>query len=167
MMSKILLSGLVAIFTMAALPQPSDDPGVEFFREFRRSEGVMKFNAPGWLLWLGSSIAYQVSSDEESRALFQLTRQVRRIRILHSEERVEMDAAQLADFQQRLLRAGYEPLVSVREGDHWVTVSGKIKADTIRRLVILVKNDDEFVFLQARARLEASQIGQVLQELRQ
>lgn len=159
----LLLLSFLFFGNQAGLTQ---DPGRHFYQDFKRTKGVMNLSVPGWLVWVGGGLAYNSVNDPEAKAILKLAKKLKRVRFLHSEDADRIPAAAFTGLNYQLDQSGYESLVEVREGDTRVTLSGKIQGDKFRKLIVLVKDGDEMVFLQAKSNIKIQHITRLIQELR-
>jgi len=166
MMPKFTAVFLFAFLFLSSQQMTAQDPGRNFYRDFKRTEGVMNLSLPGWLVWVGGGLAYNSVNDPEAKAILKLAKKLKGVRFMHSEDGSAIPEAALVGFNHQLDQSGYDQLIQVREGDTRVTLSGKIKGETFRRLVVLIKDGDEFVFLQAKSRIKIKHITRLIQELR-
>lgn len=168
-MIRLLKYPTCILFFLLLLGHPkllAQDPGQGFYRDFKRTEGVINLKLPGWLVWLGGGLAYHSVKDPETRAVLQLAQKVRGIRFLYSETAAGIAPEALSGLHHQLERGGYEPLIQIRDEDTQISISGKIKGPTFDRLVVLIRDGEEFVFLQAKSRLKAKHIAQLIRKLR-
>lgn len=165
-MPKFTVLLLLSFLLLSSQSGIAQDPGRHFYQDFKRTKGVMNLSLPGWLVWVGGGMAYNSVNDPEAKAILKLAKKIKRVRILHSEDADRIPSAAFAGLNHHLDQVGYESLMEVREGDTRVTLSGKIQGDKFRKLIVLVKDGDEMIFLQAKSHIKIKHITRLIQELR-
>jgi hypothetical protein len=165
-MPKFTVLFLLTFLFISSQSGLAQDPGRHFYQDFKRTKGVMNLSLPGWLVWVGGGLAYNSVNDPEAKAILKLAKKLKRVRFLYSEEATHIPQAAWAGLNYQLDQSGYDPLLEIREGDTRVTVTGKTKGETFRRLIVLVRDGDEMVFLQAKSNIKIQHITRLIQELR-
>lgn len=138
-------------------------PAVEFYRQHKRLENVRNFKIPGWLIWVGSGIAYDITKNEETKALLKVGRKVKKLRLMIAEDNNPIPAAHISNFVTESRQNGFADLIYVRDGETTVNIIGKIKKDNkFRELVFLVSENDEFVFFHMKSNIKMKDVQELI-----
>ncbi len=108
---------------------------------------------PGWLIKLGGKVAQKGMEDEEGRMITELTKYIKKLRVVVSEDLPEEFDLDLTNLSHMMENKDYEPLVQVRDKEADVNLWVKTKGDIIRNLVVTVLGEDEAVMLNMKAKL--------------
>ncbi len=130
-------------------------PIKQFYREYKKAEGVTNIKLPGWLIRLGSGLAYNSVDDPMTQEALQLARKVQQMRLLVSETGGAIPAGAVRQLAFDLKdRHGFEDLLYVRDRDTQVEILTQDQAGTLRELVLLVHEvGGDFVMLSLRSKL--------------
>jgi len=152
------------IFTLAGITIiEAQKPAADFYREHKREDGVRNFKIPGWLMWFGSGIAYDIVEDEEAKAVLKLARKVKKMRLMVVEDHNPIPAKAVRNFVSESRRSGYSDLIYVRDGETEVNIMGRIKKnDKFKDLVIMVSEADEFVFFHMKSNIKMKDLNEML-----
>ncbi len=138
-------------------------PAADFYREHKREDGVRNFKIPGWLMWFGSGIAYDIVEDEEAKAALKLARKVKKMRLMIVEDHNPIPAKAVRNFVRESRRSGYSDLIYVREGETEVNIMGRIKKNNkFKDLVIMVSEENEFVFFHMKSNIKMKDLNEML-----
>ena len=157
MYSKSLIISLLALFlTTAATAQRGVNA---IFREYKHSgNGHHHFIIPGAVFKLGSLFG----RDRTERRLI---RSVRSIRMLVIESGSPVSAGDMQKMMRRAERSGVEPLIEVRDGSQThVAVAAKERNGKIRRLLVAVRDGDEFVLIRMKGKIRIEDVNKLLEK---
>ena len=117
---------------------------------------------PGWLVWVGGGIAQGLVQDPEARAGLRLARKVKKLRFMATEDYNPITTAEVSDFVNNIRSAGYEDLLQVKEGGSTVHILSREKKEKLKNLVILVNDEEEFVFMDMKSRLKYEDLSELV-----
>lgn len=137
-------------------------PAADFYRQNKRLEGVRNFKIPGWLVYFGTGISYDIIKNEETKEILQLARKIGKMRIMIAEDTNPIPVAAVNNLVADSRSSGFEDLVFVRDGETTVSIMGKIKKDKFKRLMILVNDDADFVFFEMKSRIRVKDITELI-----
>ncbi|MDX1942998.1 MAG: DUF4252 domain-containing protein [Saprospiraceae bacterium] len=159
---KILLFS-IAITLLSCSLVHAQQPATEFYRQNKHLKGVRNVKIPGWLVWFGSGIAYDMIKDEDAKVALKLARKVGKMRFMIAEEENPIPTASVSNFVSESRRSGYSDLIYIRDEGTTVNIMGKIKKnDKFRDLVIMVSEEDEFVFFHMKSNIRMKDLSDLL-----
>jgi len=159
---RYLIIALTLTFLASANLKAQDTPR-EFYRMHKRDEGVRNFKIPGWLIWLGGGLAYNSVPDDDAKVGLKLARKIKKIRILISEDGSALPLQEARQFTQNLKdESGYEDFITVRDSESNVSIMIREKKQKIKDLLVLVRDESEFVFLSMKANIRMKDIVRVI-----
>lgn len=159
---KTLLLSLGLLLISATIVQ-AQRPAAEFYRQNKHLEGVRNFKIPGWLVWFGSGIAYDMVKDEDAKVALKLARKVKKMRFMIAEDQNPIPTASVNNFVSESRRSGYTDLIYVRDGATTVNVMGRIKKnDKFKDLVFMVQENDEFVFFHMKSNIKMKDLSEMI-----
>lgn len=126
----------------------------QFYHTHKHKEGVTNFKMPGWLIWIGGGIAQSAVQDPNAKAGLRLARKVKKLRFMATEGDNPITAAEVSDFITNIRSTGYEDLLIVQDGSSTVHMLSREKKEKLKNLVILVNDEEEFVFMDMKSRLK-------------
>lgn len=151
--------------TIVALSIPlleAQRPAVDFYRQHKRLENVRNFKIPGWFMWFGTGIAYDIVKNEEVKAALRVGRKIKKMRLMIAEENNPIPAENVSNFVSESRRSGFDDLIYVRDGETTVNIMGRIKKDKFRELVFMVSEADEFVFFHMKSNIRMKDIQELI-----
>lgn len=160
-MKTLLLIISITLFGITTLE--AQQPAADFYRQHKRDEGVRNFKIPGWLMWFGSGIAYDMVKDEGAQAALKLARKVKKMRLMVVENENPIPTAAVQNFVSESRRGGYSDLIYVRDGATEVNIMGRIKKDKFKDLVFMVSEEDEFIFFHMKSNIKMKDLNEMLQ----
>lgn len=164
-MRAFLLLSILAVLAFSSCSSPKTS--TQFYKAHKKGEGVTNFRLPGWVVWLGAGLAYNSVRDEDAKAALRLARKVGRLQLLAADEAGAIPPEAVNDFLRNSKVQGYEELLSVRSGKTVVNISARGRRDRIRNLLLLVNDEDGFVFLHLKSRVRTKDINQLIEQLMQ
>lgn len=166
MPKSIVYLTLFLVFMSFGSQLSAQDPGRSFYKEYKRTEGVVNLSLPGWLVWLGGGMAYNSVNDPEVKAMLKLGKKVKRLRLLHVEDGISIPQASIRGFDHQLVKSGYEELITVKADDVNVRIAGKIKGEKFRKLIVFVAEEDSLTLIQMKSNIKIKHIARLIKQLR-
>jgi hypothetical protein len=137
----------------------------QFYREYKRHEGVTKATIPGWVIYIGSSFAHDIVKDEEARIALRFARKIKRLQFMSVENSLGIPPQAAESFVAGLRAKNYEDLIYVRDEETTINVMSRGKDDRLRHLIVLVNEEDEFVYCYVRTNIKARDIAKLARQL--
>lgn len=159
------LLSLALIFSLALSSCSSPKTTAQFYQSQKRKKGVTNFKLPGWAVWTGAGIAKVFVKEPQAKAALKLARKAGKIRFMTTEEAGLISNQDLSKFVGELKQNGYEDLIHVRESNTLVSIMARDKKDKLRNLLVLVNEEDTFVFFDIKSRLKYEEIGDLIEYL--
>lgn len=164
MNSKILLILLVLVPVLAEAQSPAIN---RFYRQHKKDKGTVNATLPGWLVKLGVGIARPFVDDEEARIALRLARKVGKTKFLVAEDESRITQGQYLQLITEVKADGYEPLVQIRDEGENVSILSLERKGLIRKLLILVREEDSFVLLSVKTKIRMSDINDFIQDMKE
>ncbi|MEM9918244.1 MAG: DUF4252 domain-containing protein [Bacteroidota bacterium] len=166
-MKKWILACCILSFALTSYAQT---PTInKFYRQNKFKEGVRNISLPGWLIRLGSRIAKnKVEDDPEAVEALKLARKVRKMRLLVTEEGNPIKQQKIDKMMRNVRKKDkFEDLIYVRDESTEVNMLIRTNGsgDMIKNLLILVNDEEEFVFLSLKTKLGIQEINKLLRSL--
>lgn len=154
---------IIALLVLSSSVSIAQSPAVQFYRQNKRLENVRNFKIPGWLIWVGTGIAHDITKNEETKAILKVGRKVKKLRLMIAEDNNPIPASSVSNFVSESRRDGFADLIYVRDEGTTVNIMGKIKKnDKFKELVFLVNEDDEFVFFQMKSSIRMKDLQELI-----
>ncbi len=154
---------ILLLICAVSLPAFSQSQSVrKFYRKYKRTENTVNFNAPGWLIRLGASIAIKHVDDPEEKEVLRLAKKVRKGRILVMEDQNHIKPADLDELIYDVHRENFEDLISYREEGEKVRILIREDQDWIKDCLILVSEEDSFIMLALKTKIHIEDINEIL-----
>lgn len=154
---------IIALLVLSSSVSIAQSPAVQFYRQNKRLENVRNFKIPGWLIWVGTGIAHDITKNEETKAILKVGRKVKKLRLMIAEDNNPIPASSISNFVSESRRDGFADLIYVRDEGTTVNIMGKIKKnDKFKELVFLVNEDDEFVFFQMKSSIRMKDLQELI-----
>ncbi len=134
----------------------------QFYQTYKNEPGVTNFKLPGWLVWLGGGLVYNSIQEDGSRAALRIARKVGKMRLLASENATVIPPQEINAFLGHIKQNGFDDLLSVRSGGSTVNFMVNDRRGKIRNLLILVNDEDGFVFLDLKTRIKYQEITELI-----
>ena len=163
MKNPFILFAIAVSFLLTSCSVPN--AGSSFYQANKRKEGVVNFTLPGWLIYAGTGMAHDFVKDEESRTLLQLAKRVKKMQFMLDEGNGAISQSAVKDFQVHLRNRQFEDLIYVRSEETTVSLMVRPKKDKLRDLIVLVHDDEEFIFLNMRTNIKIKHIAKMLESL--
>jgi hypothetical protein len=121
----------------------------QFYREYKRHEGVTK----------------DIVKDEEARIALRFARKIKRLQFMSVENSLGIPPQAAESFVAGLRAKNYEDLIYVRDEETTINVMSRGKDDRLRHLIVLVNEEDEFVYCYVRTNIKARDIAKLARQL--
>lgn len=162
---KTILS-LILILGLRALSTAQEESFTDFRREFNPRDGVHSFTVPGFLVRLVGSIALKEEDAIDREAIRPLLRNMGSVSLIYTEDGHSIDRDDLIRLRENLLDEKYETLLTVKEDNSHIEIMSWGKKDVIKRLVLLIdEDDDETIVLNIRGHFTQDAIQEMVDSL--
>lgn len=133
-----------------------------FYQEHKRKAGVKNMTIPGWLIYAGTGIAHDLVDDEDTKAMLQLAKKVKRLQFMIAEEQSPISPADIQTFVHNARADHFEELIVVRDKSTTVNVMVREKGEKLRHLLFLINDESDFVFLNMRTNIKMKDIAKIV-----
>ena len=157
--SALLFISLLAI-ALSSCSSPRTT--TQFYHTHKVKEGVINFKIPGIVTWMGSGIARKAVKDPSAKAALKLAQKARRMRIMVAEDVSIISNSEIYSFISNIKKNGYEDLIQVRDGSTLVTIMARDKNERLRNLLILVNEEDNFVYFDLKSRMKYEDLSDMI-----
>jgi hypothetical protein len=154
---------LAVLFSVAFSSCSSPKTTAQFYQSQKRKQGVTNFKLPGWAVWTGAGVARLFVKEPQAKAALKLARKTGKIRFMTTEEAGLISNQDLTRFVGELKQNGYEDLIQIRERNTLVNIMARDKKDKLRNLLVMVNEEDSFVFFDIKSRLKYEEIGALIE----
>ena len=154
----LLYCAIAFAFTSCSSPKTT----AQFYQTHKKQPGVVNFKLPGWAIWLGGGIAYNSIKKEETKVALRYARKIGKLRLLASEKGTALPEAELNAFVSHIKDNGYEDLLQVDSPGSSVRIMARDKKDKIKNLLLLIRDEDGFVFMDMKSRIKYSDISDLI-----
>lgn len=137
----------------------------KFYRQYKNEKEVKSFRLPGWLINLGGKIGGTFAEEEEAQIALPLLKHIKKTRFMMSEEGGGPPTKAINELVKDLKNFDYEDMIIVREGNTNVNIMAKMDGDVIKNMLILVKDEGDFVYLSMKAKLPVKELGKIIKQL--
>lgn len=153
---------LLVLFAVILSSCGSPKTARQFYNKHKRKEGVTNASIPGWLVWLGTGLAYHSVDNDEAKMGLKLAKKVKRLRFMKAEDRDVISKEEVNTFLTNLRSNKYEDLIMIRDHDQTVSVMIRDTETKIKNIMILVDQEDEFVFLSMKSRIKYKDLSDLI-----
>ncbi len=157
-----LLTTLILLASLVLVSCGSPPSARNFYQDHKQGEGVTNFTVPGWLIFLGTSIARPFVKEEEARYALKFGKKVKRLQLMIDEDGHNITTADVRRFVETARHDKYEDLIYVRDEETRVHVMVREKKDKLKHLLVLVRDDTDFIFLNMRTSISMQDIAKLL-----
>ncbi len=155
---------LLAAFTLSLSSCNSPKTTAQFYHAHKHKEGVTNFKVPGWLMWMGGGIARGFVHDEQARAGLKMAKKIKKIRLMVAEGYNPIAAGEINTFVNHIRANGYNDLLFVRSDDGTaVHLLAREKKDKLNNLVLMVSEEDEFVYFDIKTRITYDGLNELIE----
>jgi hypothetical protein len=155
-MQRLFLLTVVAAFFLSSCGSPA--PVSSFYQEHKGKEGVRNMTIPGWLLYIGTGLAYNMVHEEEARMALRFGKKVKRLQFMIAEDHNPISSADIDAFIHRIRQDDFEDLIYVRDEHTRVNVFVREKNAKLKHLIFLINDQSDFVFLNIRSNIKIQDI---------
>ncbi len=160
MLMKPTLLFCSALLLLASCSSPKTT--AQFYQAHKKRPGVTNFQLPGWAVWLTGGIVYNSTKNEETKAALRIARKVGKLRLMASEGARPIPTEQINQFMGNIKQNGYEDLLQVKDGSSTVNILARDRRNKIRNLLLLVSDEDGFVFIDLKSRIKYDEISDLI-----
>jgi hypothetical protein len=151
----LIFCAAVFAFTSCSSPKTT----AQFYQTHKKQPGVVNFKLPGWVMWLGGGIVYNSVKDEETKVALRYARKIGKFRMLASEKGAALPESEIKAFVKNIQDNGYEDLLQVDSEGSSVRIMARDNRNKIKNLLLLVRDEDGFVFMDMKSRIKYSEIS--------
>lgn len=147
-------------FALAAVLFFAPDASAQDYRlfwKYKDYDGSMSFTVPGFLPKVGSLFV-------KGRAERRLVRRTGKVRVMLFEKDCPVTDADVSKFARRAQNMGLDEVVTVREGKTHVRILARENGKRIRKLVVFVRDDAEFVMVSMKGRYKYSDLNALIKK---
>ncbi|MDR2206417.1 MAG: DUF4252 domain-containing protein [Flavobacteriaceae bacterium] len=138
----------------------SKQPNIAFFDNPYYDFGDAEFTSVNVPVWLAKPfVAKALREDGESEEVIALIKKIKKIRVLTVENG---DKKMLADFSKYLNQNQYEDWVTVVHDGNKVNIQVLQDGEKINKLMLLVSENHQFVFVDIKGKFTAEDISNVV-----
>lgn len=153
---------LFLICTMFLTSCGSSKPINDFYRKHKDTEGVKSFSMPGWLVWVGTGMAYHSVYDAETRLGLKLAKKVKHLQFMQSEAETGIPRAEIQALINDLREKSFEDLLYVRDGQSHVSIMIRDTEEKLKNIFILVDEPDEFTLFSMKSSLKYEDLSKLI-----
>jgi hypothetical protein len=140
----------------------------KFYKNVKRGDESVKLTLPGFLIHMGAGIARNHIEDDPDAALaLEMTKYIKNIKIVTTESEhaiSQNEYMKFVDIARR--RDKFEDIIMVKEaGGANVNIMMRGNSKKIKNLLILVKDDEEFVMLSMKTNLKYKHLNKFLEAI--
>lgn len=148
----------ILAFTSCSSPKTT----AQFYQTYKSRPGVTNFKLPGWVVWLGGGIAYNSINNESTKTALRFARKVGKMRLMASENGTFLPESELQAFIENIKGNGYEELIQVESKGSSVNIMVRDRRDKIKNLLLLVRDEDGFVFMDLKTRIRYDEVADLI-----
>ena len=160
-MKKFYLLSLFAIVVMSLQScMVSRHPNMAFFDNPYYDHGNAEYTSVNVPVWLAKPfVKTALREDGESEEVVQLVKKIKKIRILTVENG---NPKLLKDFSAYLGKNNYQDWVTVKHEGQNVNIQALQDGDVIKKLMLVVQGDQDFVFIDVKGKFTPEDISNVI-----
>lgn len=113
-------------------------------------------------MWLGGGIAYNSLKDKETKVALRYARKIGKLRLLASEKGASLPQSEVNAFVDQIKSNGYEDLIQIDSPGSSVRIMTRDHKDKIKNLLLLIRDEDGFVFMDMKSRIKYSEISDLI-----
>jgi hypothetical protein len=139
----------------------------KFYRQHKRGADVQNMKVPGWLIRFGGKIAIKNSdSGEDEKIALDLLKKLGTVRIMHSEEGVQIPAKAIKKLQNELRQDHFDDLIQIRSGQMDFQLMIRERDGLISELFMLYndREEGEMAFISAKTKLHLDDLKELLKK---
>jgi len=136
-----------------------------FYHKYKKSDNAKGFVLPGFMVWLGAGIAKSAVDEPEAKIALRFMKKFKTMRFLIMEEGHQVDEEDFLQLIYSARRQNYEPMISFKGNGEHVQIFAKGKKDKLKKLLILVKSEDEFVMMDMKTKIKVKDLNRLVNDL--
>ncbi len=160
---------LVIFFSLFLLTSGIAQKSVrKFYKNVKRSEESVKLTLPGFLIHMGAGIARNhVEDDLNAKLGLELTKYIKSIKIVTSDAENAISQQKYSEFVDIARKKDkFEDIIMVKEGGGAnVNIMMRGNDKKIKNLLILVKDEGEFVMLSMKTNMKYKHLNKFLEAI--
>ena len=138
-----------------------------FYHKYKKSDNAKGFVLPGFMIWLGAGIGKAAVDEPEAKIALRFAKKFKTMRFLVMEDGHSVTEEDFLQLVYAAQKQNYEPMISVRERGQDVQIFAKGKKDKLKKILILVKSDDEFVMMDMKTKIRTKDLNRLINDLMQ
>jgi len=162
-MKNLLLCIFLFSFSISAHAQNRSIKN--FYHKYKKEEGTRNFVLPGFLIWLGTGIANEITNNEEAKIFLKFAKRFKTMRLLVQEDDNTISREDYNQLVAGAKKSNYEELISVKEKGKTFHIMGRGKKDKLKNLLILVSADDTFVMMSMKTKIKTKDLNRLINDL--
>ena len=136
-----------------------------FYHKHKRTENAKGFVLPGFMIWLGAGIGKTAVEEPEAKIALRFAKKFKTMRFLIMEDGHSVSDEDFLQLVYSAQKQNYEPVISVREKGQDVQIFAKGKKDKLKKILILVKSEDEFVMMDMKTKIRTKDLNRLINDL--
>ncbi|MEN0003262.1 MAG: DUF4252 domain-containing protein [Bacteroidota bacterium] len=133
-----------------------------FYEKHKKEEGVTNFKLPGWLVWIGTGMAYHSIRDREVRMALKMAKKVKTMQFFTTEGDYEVSRAEIDALVGNLKEESFDELLYVKEEGTQVNVMVRDTDTKLKNILLLVEEEGEFTFISMKSRLKYKDLSEYI-----
>jgi len=162
-MKNLLLCIFLFSFSISAHAQNRSIKN--FYHKYKKEEGTRNFVLPGFMIWLGTGIANEITNNEEAKIFLKFAKRFKTMRLLVQEDDNTISREDYNQLVAGAKKSNYEELISVKEKGKTFHIMGRGKKDKLKNLLILVSADDTFVMMSMKTKIKTKDLNRLINDL--
>ncbi|MEM6965529.1 MAG: DUF4252 domain-containing protein [Bacteroidota bacterium] len=162
MKNLLLLICLVSISWSAAAQNRSVK---NFYHKYKRYEDTRNFVLPGFLVWLSTGIANEITTDQEAKVFLKFAKKFKKMRFLVMEDGNQITADDYNKLIAGAKKENYEELISIKNKGANIQIMGRGKKDRLKNLLVLVSEEDTFVMMNMKTKIRVKDLNRLINDL--
>ncbi len=152
MKRNLFIISILCLF-LTSITQAQSPSVWSFYHNTPRNETSFKATVPGFAVKLGALFI----KEKETRRVMKKLGKVR-LFVIENQAKQSFSKREINTFTNRLHRDGFEDFLSVKSPNSDVHFMVREKRGKVRGLVMLVKDDNDFVLISAKCRLKTDEV---------
>ena len=162
-MKNLLL--LITLFCISLSASAQNRSIKNFYHKYKRYDNTRNFVLPGFLIWFGTGIANEMTTDEEAKIFLKFAKKFKTMRLLVMEDENQVTAEDFNKLINGAKKANYEELIRVSDKGTKVHIFGRGKSDKLKNLLILVSEEDTFVMMSMKTKIRVKDLNRLIKDL--
>jgi len=136
-----------------------------FYHKYKKSDNAKGFVLPGFMIWLGGGIAKSAVDEPEAKIALRFMKKFKTMRFLVMDDGHSVSEEDFLQLVYSAQRQNYEPMISFKSRGEDVQIFAKGKKDKLKKLLILVKSDNEFVMMDMKTKIRTKDLNRLVNDL--